>query len=215
MAIRPVFIPKDIAPFVDEVQCEFKWNGGFALSQKRKNVKAIHDEFMIQFPGSNLLEVSTKSTEGIGVNLSAHNLMKYVPSLDRKVPIECIYHGAKVFTDGGPHTDIYDMPPITVKKYLHTVASGELSCFRFEEKDYPLLPTTAFYDWIYINAVLESPALIDTVINYDGFTDVAYTPGKCMACQARTVAMLVSIYKLNLLDKVKNFDDFIKLVYVN
>ena len=36
MAVRPVYIPKNSAPFYDIVNIEFKWNGGFAVSQKQK-----------------------------------------------------------------------------------------------------------------------------------------------------------------------------------
>ncbi len=213
MAIRPVFIPQSAAPFAEEVNSEFKWNGGFALSQKRKNVRAIHGEFLRRHPDSRPLEISTKSENELGVALSAHNLMKFVPSIGRKVSIECVYHGGKVFSRSGQHQELYDAPPIEVKKRLAEVAEGELIGFRFEGKDYPLLPTTAFYDWLYINALLGNPELARRVLEYDAFTDIAYTPGKCMACQARTVAMFVSLCRLGLLERVKEFEDFVGVAY--
>ncbi len=213
MATRPVFIPQSAAPFAEEVNCEFKWNGGFALSQKRKNVRAIHGEFLHRYPDSRPLEISTKSENGLGVVLSAHNLMKFVPSIGRKVPIECVYHGGKVFSRSGQHTELYDVPPIEVKKRLAEVTEGELVGFRFEETDYPLLPAPAFYDWLYINALLENPELLERILEYDAFTDIAYTPDKSMACQARTAAMFVSIYRLGLLERVKEFEDFVRVAY--
>ncbi len=213
MATRPVFIPKTTAPFAEEINCEFKWNGGFALSQKRKNVRALHDEFLHSYPDSRPLEISTKSENGLGVALSAHNLMKFVPSIGHKVPIECVYHGGKVFSRSGQHTELYDVPPIEVKKRLAEVAEGEILGFRFEGTDYSLLPTTAFYDWLYINAILENPELSERILEYDAFTDIAYTPGKSMACQARTAAMFVSLYRLGLLECVREFENFVRLAY--
>ncbi len=214
MATRPVFIPQSTAPFAEEVNCEFKWNGGFALSQKRKNVRAIHGEFLRGHPDSKPLEISTKSENELGVALSAHNLMKFVPSIGRKVPLECVYHGGKLFSRSGRHQELYDVPPIEVKKRLAEVAEGELLGFRFEGKDYPLLPVTAFYDWLYINALLENAELAEHVLEYDAFTDIAYTPGKSMACQARTVAMFVSLYRLGILDRVRNFEEYVEVVYL-
>lgn len=213
MAIRPVFISRSTSPFVEEINCEFKWNGGFAVSQKRKNIKALHDEFRKKFPNSNLLEISTKSENELGVALSAHNLKKLVSSIQRNISVECIYHSSKVFTDSGPHTEIYDMPPIKSKKYLKSIISGTLCAFQFEEKDYPLIPTTAFYDWIYLNALLENKELIEPLLKYNAFTDIAHNPEKSVACQARTVALFVSLYKLNLLDIIKDFDKFIEIAY--
>ncbi len=209
MATRPVFIPQSAAPFAEEVNCEFKWNGGFALSQKRKNVRAIHDEFLRHYPESRPLEISTKSEIGLGVALSAHNLMKFIPSIGRNVPLECVYHGGKLFSRSGRHQELYDVPPIEVKKRLAEVAEGELVGFRFEGKDYPLILTTAFYDWLYLNALLENTELAEHVLEYDAFTDIAYTPGKSMACQARTAAMFVSLYNLGLLEHIRTFENFV------
>ena len=59
MAVRPVYIPKNSAPFYDIVNIEFKWNGGFAVSQKQKNIKAIHDGLKLIYPEANPLEISS------------------------------------------------------------------------------------------------------------------------------------------------------------
>lgn len=45
MAKRPIFLPaNEIEHLVDEIQVEFKWNPGFAVVQKKKNIKAMHKE---------------------------------------------------------------------------------------------------------------------------------------------------------------------------
>ena len=71
MATRPVFIVSENAPFYGEFYTEFTWAPGFADSQKKKNIAAIHRCFTDVFPGKRALEISSKSTEPWGVNASA------------------------------------------------------------------------------------------------------------------------------------------------
>ena len=60
MAKRPIFFPQTEAPFARAVEMEFQWNGGFAASQKQKNIRALHDAFQVARPGSRVLEISSK-----------------------------------------------------------------------------------------------------------------------------------------------------------
>lgn len=46
MASRPVFLPVDHAPFVRSLQVEFTWNAGLSVSQKQKNVAALHAAYL-------------------------------------------------------------------------------------------------------------------------------------------------------------------------
>ena len=79
MAQRPVFVPLKKAPFVDVFMPEFSWNGGFATSQKQKNILALHQAFAQRFPDRKVLEISSKSLEKLGTQLSAFHLQKEVP----------------------------------------------------------------------------------------------------------------------------------------
>ena len=76
MAQRPVFVPLKKAPFVDVFMPEFTWNGGFALSQKQKNITALHQAFCRRFPERKVLEISSKSLQELGVKLSAFHLQR-------------------------------------------------------------------------------------------------------------------------------------------
>ena len=41
MAYRPVYMVRETYPYFDTFEAEFTWNGGFAVSQKQKNIAAI------------------------------------------------------------------------------------------------------------------------------------------------------------------------------
>lgn len=138
MAIRPVFIESSKPPYFKMVNIEFKWNGGFAKCQSQKNINAIHTAFLSNHPDYGILEISSKSTEEIGTKLSAFSLLKYVPSINKSIPVECIYQGSKVFSNGGPYTDLYLKSPKEAKTDGRLKSSGELTGFHFESIDYPL-----------------------------------------------------------------------------
>lgn len=159
MAVRPIYVPKNSAPFYEVVNIEFKWNGGFAVSQKQKNIKAIHDGFMLIYPDGKPLEISSKSLVETGVKLSAFNLMKYVPELDRSIPVENVYQAGKVFENGCQYTDLMLVSPKKAKRDERLKNSGRLIKFRFDGKDFPLIPQSIFYNYIYLNAVLENNEL--------------------------------------------------------
>lgn len=83
MAVRPVYEVRESAPFFNVINVEFEWNGGFAKSQKQKNIRAIHDNYQSQRPDKKVLEISSKSMQEGGESLSAFFLPKYVPELGK------------------------------------------------------------------------------------------------------------------------------------
>lgn len=211
MAVRPVYVPKNSAPFYDVVNIEFKWNGGFAVSQKQKNIKAIHDGFMLIYPDGKPLEISSKSLVETGVKLSAFNLMKYVPELNRSIPVENVYQAGKVFENGYQYTDLMLVSPKEAKRDERLKNSGKLVKFRFEYQDFPVIPQSVFYNYIYLNAVLENDELAQNLPEYSGFTDIEFNPQKSMSTQAQSAAIYVALHSLGLTEKIRNFDSFISL----
>ncbi len=211
MAQRPVFLPKQNSPFSNVVPVEFHWNGGFAVSQKQKNVKDLHEGFRRLFPNRNILEISSKSLCEEGVALSAFNLKKFVPSLEKNISLECVFQGGKVFQKGGPFLDLYDKTSREAKKDPRLKENGALKSFWFEGIEYPILPRTAFYDWLYVNALLENKELAEKLLQYDAFTDIEFNPEKSINCQAQSAAVFVSLSKLGIVEKCKDFDYFIRL----
>lgn len=208
MAERPVYIPKNSAPFYDTVNIEFKWNGGFAVSQKQKNIKAIHDGFRLIYPNANPLEISSKSLVEAGVKLSAFNLMKYVPELDRSIPVENVYQAGKVFENSCQYTDLMLVSPKDAKRDERLKNSGRLIKFRFNGQDFPLVPESLFYDYIYLNAVLENKELAQKITEYNGFTDIEFNPQKSISTQAKSIAVYVALSNLGLTEKIRDYDSF-------
>ncbi len=76
MAKRPVFIPQLTSEsLVREEEIEFVFFNGFAVSQKQKSINSLHEAALraLELSGE-ILEVSTKSMQKVGTELSAFNL---------------------------------------------------------------------------------------------------------------------------------------------
>jgi len=211
MASRPVFIPLSEADhLVKELNFEFKWNPGFAPIQKKKNVSALHEAAKIKgvFP---LLEISSKSEELLGQRLSAFSLK--IETKIGPISIESAFQGSKVFELGGPYTDIYEKDSRGAKKDERIRNSGKLICFNYFGMKWPLVPKTAFYDWLYLTALKPHQEYLKKRFEYKGFTDIEFNPEKSINCQARTCALLVSLLKLNALDHaLSSQEQFIEIV---
>ena len=86
MAERPIFIPTPDSPqLVREVFLQLTWHPGFAAVQKTRNIKALHTA--ANAAGYWVLEVSTKSDQQLGQQLSAFNLKVEIKALG-DVPLE-------------------------------------------------------------------------------------------------------------------------------
>ncbi|MCE5991361.1 hypothetical protein LVV80_04940 [Pseudomonas sp. KCA11] len=211
MASRPVFsavgTPEHL---VHETLVSFSWNPGFASVQKKKNVTAMHAAAKSQglFP---LLEVSTKSELELGRRLSAFSLKIHTEI--GEISLESAFQGSKVFEGGGPYVDIYEGDAWAAKKDERLKTSGALVGFNFFGQEWPLVPKTAFYDWLYLSALQPHQEFLKRLEYFRGFTDIEFNPQRSINCQARTCALLVSLIKLNALDDaLRTQGDFIAVV---
>ncbi len=211
MASRPIFSALgDPSHLVKEVLIQFAWNPGFAPIQKKKNVVAMHEAAARQGLAP-LLEVSTKSDEKLGQRLSAFNLK--IQTEAGEISVESAYQGSKVFKSGGPYIDIYAKDSRSAKKDERLQSSGPLVGFSFFGQKWPLIPKTAFYDWLYLSALVPHKEFLKRLFVYQGFTDIEFNPEKSINCQARTCALLVSLLRLNALDDaLRSQSDFIAMV---
>ena len=214
MAIRPVFVPctsREGKALVVEVPIDFIWHPGMAISQKQKNIVELHKAY--QLTSSNLvLEVSTKSNCHTGVQLSAFNLMIDEPS-SGLIPLESAFQGSKVFALGGPFSDLYGLSGQQVKKDARLASSGSLTSFRFAGECWGLEPKTAFYDWLYLNALHRQRELREQVVKYTAFTDIEFNPLKSFSCQARSCALYVALRFRELIGiAISSKDAFIELL---
>lgn len=212
MAMRPIFAPKcEGEMYVLESYVEFTWHPGMSLKQKQKSIFELHKEAEVKFSLSRPLEISSKSDNPLGVALSSFNL-SFRTMQGRVLTVEAAFQGSKVFEGGGPFVDIYEMKPKDAKRDERLRSSGELIGFKFFRQDWPTRPMTLFYDWLYINALCKNPELVDQICSFDYFTDIEFNPEKSINCQARSLALFISLLKRNLLSKcIAEKDNFIAM----
>ena len=186
MANRPAWSFRD--KYVVQSNFDFAWNGGFAASQKQKNIVALHNAIQDRFH-ENALEISTKSLNPLGKRMSA-----FVLKLDG-VLLECVFQSSKVFQNGGPYLDLLQASPKDAKRDERLKTSGPLKCFRYDGMDWPLEPRSAFYDYLYCKAALATftPEELKALDDYQWFTDIEFNPQRSINSQARSVAILKAL----------------------
>lgn len=214
MANRPIFIVNENKKeLFKEITIDFIFYSGFAITQKGKSIQSLHENAKKE-GYKNILEVSTKSDNKLGWQLSAFNLMVDF-DFDKKISLECAFQGSKVFENNIQYKDLYFVESIKAKKDERLKRSGNIIGFEFEGDFWENEPKTAFYDYLYIKTLYSNYRdIINELIKFDTFTDIEFNPKKSINCQARTCAILVSLYKMNLLEKALNSkEDFIKIVY--
>lgn len=214
MATRPIFIKTNTKKeLFKEENIEFQFFNGFSVTQKAKSIKSLHDASK-RSGYKNILEVSTKSDNKLGWQLSAFNLMVDF-DIDKKISLECAFQGSKVFENNVQYKDLYFVESIKAKKDERLKNSGNIIGFEFEGEFWENEPKTAFYDYLYIKTLYANyREIIEELIKFDSFTDIEFNPKKSINCQARTCAILVSLVELNLLeDAIKSKNAFINIVY--
>ena len=212
MAKRPVFISIKNRPYVLMQMIDFPYFNGFAISQKQKSINSLHSVFRLQNPDKKILEISSKSTEEIGVKLSAFNL-KFKKG-ENEYFVESLFQGSKVFEKGGPYTDIYDLPGYEGKRDVRLKESGQIVGFSLFGDSFSNEPKTFFYNWLYINALMSNPELVSELVKYDAFTDIEFNPQKSLNCQAEAVAIFVALYRAGCLtEALKSKEGFLSIVY--
>ena len=200
MASRPIFIPTINSIGVEERMIEFKWHAGMATSQKKKSVVELH-KTANSCGITNILEISSKSELELGVALSAFNLIITTKKKVQRFTVETAFQGSKVFENGGPYLDLFGMDSRAAKKDIRLKESGNLIGFKFFSYDFPLIPRTYFYDWLYINALRQNSELSNAILKYDAFSDIEFNPKKSINCQAHAVSLYISLFKQDLLER--------------
>lgn len=215
MAERPIFTPSLSGPlFVSTHHVEFQWFPGMAKSQAQKSIDSLHEQARKQLHVDRVLEISSKSRDDDGVRLSAFNLMIKTVRYEREFSLECAYQASKVFQHGGPFKDLLKVKSIDAKRDPRLNQHGRLIKFQFFGTDWPLEPRTAFYDWLYINALHKRPELAEVVLAYRAFSDIAFNPERSINCQAYAAALYVSLHARGLLtDRVlRDRDEYLSVI---
>lgn len=192
-ATRPIFIPNSENIGVIEQNIDFDWHMGMSAKVRKRSIQSLHQEAKKR-GFENVLEASSKSEQVIGIQLSAFFLKSI-----KGYPVENLFQSSKVFENGGPYRDLLTVTPREAKKNHRLKESGQMVKFTINQKDFPLEPKSLFYDWLYVNVLFSDVNLelreqfLDS--QFDAFSDIEFNPKKSFSCQARTLALCVSLYK--------------------
>ncbi len=214
MATRPAFIPLcEGRAFVQTSYFDFEWHPGLAPIQKQRNIDALHLEMSTHGGLSNILEISSKSRDEIGVALSAFNLSFITQTREIPLSVETAFQGSKVFERGGPFTDLYFVTAREAKRDPRLSSSGRLIGFKFFGTSWGLEPQTAFYDWLYLNTLIKNPQLAEQLLQFSAFTDIEFNPEKSINCQAYSAALYVSLSSRGLLERaLSSKEEYLELM---
>jgi len=215
VASRPIFIPSLAGNLlVSTEHVDFQWYPGMAKSQSQKSIASLHAEARRTLHVEKVLEISSKSPDELGVKLSAFYLMIKTVKYRREFSLECAYQASKVFEQGGPFLDLLNVRSIDAKRDPRLKQHGRLIKFRFCGEDWDLQPRTAFYDWLYINALHKQSELAEQVLQYGAFSDIAFNPEKSINCQAYAAALYVSLHERGMLidDVIKDQKKYLSII---
>jgi hypothetical protein len=214
MATRPIYIPETKDNFfVRTIFVDFEWHAGMSASQKKKSISSLQKKAIEIGICNSPLEISSKSEHSLGVSLSAFNLKVETVKQKRVFTVETAYQSSKVFSNGGPYIDLLDSTSRLAKTDPRLKNSGNLKEFKFFGEIWPLEPKTAFYDWLYINALHKNQWAVEQLSSFDSFTDIEFNPKKSINCQAYSVALYKSLANRGLiLDAIKSREAYMNII---
>ncbi len=211
-ARRLVFIPRDVSPFYEEKEVEFKWEGGLPDAKTfSKNSKNLIESAKQKLGLKEVFEVS-RAGEGVFRNFSAFEL-KIKVDIKTDLYLEVVYQYSKVWMSESCNDLLQIESEMAKSREAKKTANQkkkekkvmEKYCIKIGnlEKEFPIEPKDAFYNWLYIFALMQdqNKELREKLINIDkdrqvGFTDIHYKIAKNKYnCQARAVAQFIGIYR--------------------
>lgn len=242
-------VPKRSGRAYIEDEVEFDWHRGISWQVRQRSSDAMHEAILRKFSQSDLkpsdiLEVSTASHDyEVGQALSAMNLVYVNSDTLESYPLENWFQSSKVFIkdgkEAGPYRDLLNVrlakryidphpdkktieqlenDPL-FKKIQSEVRGATMGCFRLSGEDYPLLPRSAFYDYLYVSALSQpqNRRLAEGLMGFRVFTDIMFNPGsgktRRFNTQARSCAIFVALSKRGALDSgMPTFKEFVRQV---
>lgn len=198
---------------LQEQEVEFKWFSGFSVSQKQKSIEDLHSNFLKKHPKLRILEISKAGSNELGNRLSAVNLsMKTTKGF---FSVEQLFQASKKFKETGNNFEFLKLDGREARRInKQRNSEDELVGFELFGKEFPLVPTTFFYNWLYLCALKQHKDLQEALLDYSAFTDIYVTPDYTLNTQAEACALYVSLYRRELWDKaMMNTQNFIEIVY--
>ncbi|WP_019680611.1 DarT1-associated NADAR antitoxin family protein [Ruminococcus flavefaciens] len=184
ISVRPAFYVKDGKVVSRNVS--FERALGISAADKKRSVVSLHEMLIECDSASNPLEVSINGKEPLGIRLGAFNLR-----LDGHA-FESVVQSSKIFTNGGPYHELLNIQPKEAKRDKRIKQSGEVIGFNYKGIEFPTEPGTAFFDYIYINAVKQTLNVdeIKKIAEFTHFTDSEFNPPRSINTQAKSVAII-------------------------
>lgn len=209
---RPVFMPRvNSDNLVKTDMVRFERHVGFASRQKKKSINDLHQVVRKKYGFKQVLELSSKSGNKLSFLVSPFSLKLTNAHDGKQYSVENAFQASGVFEFGGPYTDLLTAPPRQAKKDERLISSGELIGYDYFGIKWHVEPLTAFYDWLYVNALKQNPQLHEEVLQYQAFTDITFNPKKSIHSAAYALAMFVALSKRELLDHVEDPAAFFEL----
>ena len=177
---------------------DFEWFPGFSRSQKQQSIASLHRAAALElgFDDRLLLEISTKSPDGFGVQLSAFNLRISTADFGH-TSVERAFQCSKVFRHAGYQGSLHEVEDLRMIKAAIREIDDELVGFRFEGVDWALDARPGFYDFLYLRALQEAgnsdPSFLLKLEGFQGFTDIEFNPKRSYNCQAWSCAFFLAI----------------------
>lgn len=196
-----------------DFNCIYKNDGRIDYSKTSLKLRQIAKQ---KYQLKNILEVSSASEISLGKQLSAFNLTLKTKK-GKKYTVEQLFQAGKVFKNAGSQIHLLNCSPQKAKeetRKLHQ-SGDKLIGFKLFGKDFPMTPTTLFYDWIYLHALATSD-LRHYVLRYDGFSDIRFNPKNAVNCQAEACAKykyLADNKQISVLNDLDKFIEFEKKYY--
>ena len=209
MAKRIIYETKLEKPYFKRVEVEVTFLKEWKWIPIKK-IEAVNEAYKDKMETDKIpFEVSSAAKTELGNKLSAFNLKDKQGRL-----LECVFQSSKKFENGGPYLDLLDVAPNKAKKDARLKNSGNLIAFVKDGEEYPLIPRTAFYDFIYIDALMANHDLWVKIDNYDTFSDIWFNPDKSLNCQAEAMAIFRGLKESGHLEEaMKSYNDFVNTVF--
>ena len=201
MATRPCFRPlENVVGYKTVESGPFVWNGGFALSQKQKNVVALHEAIRKADPSAKVLEISDRSLQPLGVSLSIPHLRMHCHGAP--CMIESVFLASQIFAGGvGPFPRLCSQCACDVALFVGEVLGDpHVVGFELDGERWDAKSRLAFFFHLYLKALGDNPELADGLMEYDAFTDIEFNPKRQINCQAAAAAFYVSLRSQNILE---------------
>lgn len=206
MAVRKVYLSLAEFPYAKEVPVTFPWSNG----SKHQNIQAVLDTFHDVYPEMPVLEVSLASAQPEGVGVAAMKLPLRLAD-GKELPVGVVYQGSKVFENGGPYTDLWQLSHQKVQKDPRLHQSGRCIGYRLEGMDYPAEPHPyAFFNWLYCRALAQDPDRGQELLRYGAFSDLDLGSAKTdRNSPARAAAVYGGLKAAGRLDCLASYEAFV------